>query len=423
MDHDTKREEMANFSLQTEDVVEDEDEDKNKRAFRLETSHRSVVIPLVIKIVYGLISQRRKKGKGARGGTSVAERNASITFLSAMRPDEIEIFLRRLTRVFYTDPPGAKKFFEIKTRLENITITRQVAFLNTCISLVQCMSRVLISKLDIVLQPVIAILQHVEDEDATTKNEDRSRLRQLVFKLLAEIWERYPDADWRHYSPNYISILKNLVSKVPSMVTGGNSVPSLMLALRAMSSSESLWFHFQDGNFLEPLVKVISLGFDSRDELRAANDNVMNILFDIFENLTENMSTSPLLENVEIVLEHLHIRFSQSSKRGVAAAKMVRSAFALRSLKLLAHLGDLIASKLPTSSDLHDTASKLVQLLLPFLEPTADSSSNVKVYILHIITKIVPHLKSFEWKSNLIRLLGPNKGYDARDDRVELTRT
>ena len=102
---------------------------------------------------------------------------------------------------------------------------------------------------------------------------------------------------------------------------------------------------------------------------------------------------------------------------------MVRSAFALRSLKLLAHLGDLIASKLPTSSDLHDTASKLVQLLLPFLEPTADSSSNVKVYILHIITKIVPHLKSFEWKSNLIRLLGPNKGYDARDDRVELTRT
>ena len=75
---------------------------------------------------------------------------------------------------------------------------------------------------------------------------------------------------------------------------------------------------------MEPLVKVISLGFDTRDELRAANDNVMNILFDIFENLTDNMNTSPLLDNVEIVLEHLHIRFSQSSKRGVAAAKMVR---------------------------------------------------------------------------------------------------
>ena len=137
-----------------------------------------------------------------------------------------------------------KEIFEIKTRLENITITRQVAFLNTCISLVQCMSRVLISKLDIVLQPVIAILQHVEDADATTKNEDRSRLRQLVFKLLAEIWERYPDTNWNKYSPMYISILKNLVSKVPSMVTGGNSVPSLMLGLRAMSSSESLWFPF-----------------------------------------------------------------------------------------------------------------------------------------------------------------------------------
>ena len=52
VDHDTKREEMANFSLQTEEIVEDEDEDKNKRAFRLETSHRSVVIPLVIKIVW-----------------------------------------------------------------------------------------------------------------------------------------------------------------------------------------------------------------------------------------------------------------------------------------------------------------------------------------------------------------------------------
>ena len=44
---------------------------------------------------------------------------------------------------------------------------------------------------------------------------------------------------------------------------------------------------------MEPLVKVISLGFDTRDELRAANDNVMNILFDIFENLTDNMNTSP----------------------------------------------------------------------------------------------------------------------------------
>jgi hypothetical protein len=210
-----------------------------------------------------------------------------------------------------------------------------------------------------------------------------------VFKLLADIWERYPDADWKHYSPMYISILKNLVAKIPSMVTGGNSVPSLMLGLRAMSSSESLWFHFRDGNFVVPLVKVISLGYDARDELKSANDHVVNILFDIFENLTENMNTSPLLENVETVLEHLHIRFSQSSMRGVATSKMVRSAFALRSLRLLAHLGDVIASKLPTSSDLHDTAFKLVQLLLPFLEPTADSSSNIKVYILHIISKIV----------------------------------
>ena len=43
--------------------------------------------------------------------------------------------------------------------------------------------------------------------------------------------------------------------------------------------------------------------------------------------------------------------------------------------------------------------------------------------ILFLKNTQVPHLESFEWKSNLIRLLGPNKGFDSRHDRVELTRT
>jgi len=415
-DPDTRREEMALFSL-TVDVQNDEEEEGNKRALRLESSHRKIVVPLVINIVYGLLSQRKKKGKGARGGTALAQRNSLVTFLSSLHPDEIEIFLCRLTRVFDTNPlccsvnnflPDAsqiKTFLlqqqgshenntisKIQKRLaeHNITVTRQVAFLNTCVFVAQCLSQVLVTKLHIILKPVIAILKFVQDSKSEISNEDRSRLRQLSFKLLAEIWERYPNANWKQYSPFYMSILKDLVWKLPRVVSGGTSVPSLMKALRGLSTANPLWFHFVQGNFMEPLVKCLSVGYDETEvTLQPANDSVVNVLFDILENLTDDMKTSPLVSSLEVVLRHFHIRFSKSSQRGVAASKMVRSAFALRSLRLLAHLGDAIASKIQDRSDLVLTASKLVELLMPFLEPAAECSSDVKVYILRVIAKIV----------------------------------
>lgn len=485
LDHTKRRERMATFSLSaigSEDndmrTIEGDDGNTNGKILR---EHRDNFVDVLIRIVVGLLSYRKKKGKGARGDRFSMQRNALIVFLSQLEVNEIAIFIRSLSRAFYVDPlrrgpecvlgfylPDKEQLSAFRLSLEKsrahidlscchlsmiqrritdltgrisrgVTMSRQIAFASTAQALIKHLGRKVLPCLCLIIEPCLAMLKLSCDSIKDQKGRrDASRLRPYCMKILGSLWQRFPDFQWTQWSLFYLPILRPLVESLPDVVSNASdnkSAPSILSSLYELSVDSRLWVQFEQGNFIEALLRCLSVGFDDEKQQRPAGDVVVNVVFDILENLSSNtdafvadsndelVARSPLTSCLPQVLDHLYLRFSKTRNRGVAISRMIKGVFAPRALRLLSTLGQPLIEMLQEDERFLGTAEKLITLLLPFLDPKAECADSIRLNILRIVSSILPRLDVADRDRHLLtlaRLLSPFKSFDSRDLRLAL---
>jgi U3 small nucleolar RNA-associated protein 20 len=279
------RDTLATFSL--------EEEEGDGRVL---PSHRSAVVPVVTRLLYGKLLQRRGK---SNKDTLSNRRAVVLAYIASLRPLELRYLVALIMRPFdaaqgstsaianlgdvvgpsvggvaledlysghFDAAPASTadvKDLVSSLDLSRVSTSRKLGFLNLLCVMVSKLGGSLVPLLHRLLVVVLALLQDAtsdasrveenttdEAEDVEEDNSDgdeedvvaaakahssKGELRSLCFKALADIWDRYPGYDYVPWTPLFVSSIAVVVTHLPASMAGASRPSALLLCIEVRS--------------------------------------------------------------------------------------------------------------------------------------------------------------------------------------------
>ncbi|GAA6006564.1 hypothetical protein JCM10207_004975 [Rhodosporidiobolus poonsookiae] len=349
----------------------------------LDPAHRADVVPLFIRITYGIMTSRLGRASSSSGQGRAGRRAAILGALRTCSPDElntlVDLALGPLRKLLVT-PPGEP--FRFAASAPNIPGKRQLGFLGLLTDILKHLGKDLVRRWPDLLGAVLNLLHFAQrgldgdtkpeaeanvEEDAEKEDEDEEddeeetplaplrHIRQTALKRLADFFRLEVDFDFRPYMaaafPSFIS------PRLPTLAAENAQAPSALLELFVA------WSYRRD---------------------------LLRLLVDFDPSLLPSLY-------------------------GVLTIRNVKPAVILRVFDLVSHLVEFAAEDGGETSEIGQTVIKpgvdvlLVQLggLIAVTSSTLDAKGEVAQRQIALLCSLAPYVHSQEQAANFLTLVAP----------------
>jgi len=343
----------------------------------LQDSHRSEILPLVFRLMYGRIIT---KGKGDQQ----ADRKAVFTIISRFEDDEVKQFLEVLLgRLNQLELVKKGVFHEQNLTEELLDQRRQLGLINMLHDFLDTLRMTAASFTPQLVDPVIYCLiraarnsiestNNIESDEAGKFGLARS-IRQISLRCLILIFDIIPNFAWHLYLPVLFNdLIRPRLDKLAQ--ENAQAVSGFLRLFSAWAKHiETVSFLFRfDRQLVSRLAECVS-NHSTKEEVRrfVLNEIFGNVLDLAQEGDKSSEAWSLLSEHAPIILQHLGTALTIESTKD----------FLDDGVKLIVRLADVVS---PTSTDL---LSSLPYLLV---QSSKKVSLSAKTDALRIILRATP---------------------------------
>ncbi|KAL3817639.1 hypothetical protein ACHAXA_011727 [Cyclostephanos tholiformis] len=450
----------------------------------VDAEHRLLLVPIVIRILFGRFSARGNGARKSAKDSPTARRAAILSFFSGIgnKEGELNYFVYMMIRTFIPRTANMKnegvhiekepltRLIEASISITSTEITciplkRQEGFLNLLSDVinqigfgvkdfVHTFTNLLLAISEQTEQALVANIknQAIKNEphhDESTfvehdANAGIGRIRTLTFLRLADIMTKFASStDFSMHVDRLWKAISSSLIALPNTVINAERPPSLLQLIEAMSSHHGLIpLLYQSEIAVVAVFKCIA---------GTTRMNVMNCVLRIIGGLLTDggtlddrlMSCNVQTTGQTIILQNIHLLIARFTNRLTSISKNVHldedvdgsrrslnkspkqqnSTDGLQ-LNILCRVTELLVSATKVNEEHIATMETLCNLLVPLLK--FDSHPN-QLYVMRTINSLIPSLSTQASMSHfhaISKLLGPNKnnaGVTSKEHRKLLT--
>ncbi|TMW55858.1 hypothetical protein Poli38472_008506 [Pythium oligandrum] len=434
--------------------------------------HRSALLPILMRLLYSKAVS--KKGRNA-GDTVGARRAAILSYLAALKPNELVYFVELIVRAFslslrecVDDNEAGEQRVTAVTSVEVVGVqsSRILGFLNILEDLISQLGVHLAAFVPSLANVVLAVLEsnyrEREEELAAKKeaeedNEDvemdedqaddeteaattdgktlamRKQIRTLAYRRLAEMLDKFDErVDLRPWVAGVLSVSHQAILHLPNAVIGAQKSSALLEFVVSVASADRARQQLTEEHVLS-LISCLSSGLTgdvAGTVQRGVSPEILGSLLqflsamldgdekhlsamDVDEN-DQKQSAWQLLPHIPRILAAFVTRFQSKAAR---YAQERYAGSSKRELVFLCRVSQHLEATDALQQSAQQSALDLFQLLLPFLQRNHRSSAADMENILQVLAQLVPLLTDPKRHAPaLAKLLAP--GPNALTDRV-----
>jgi len=413
----------------------------NREQSTVDPAHRKEVMPVVMRVLYGRMVQRR--GKGAAKGNMGNRRKAVLGAVACCEEDEVRYFIDLMLEPFKpvlelpdsTTPGETFEFINTNDLSSYVTYRKQLGFLNILDDILKQLSSNILPALPDILKVTLYLIHsasnkpNVAASDANDMNVDsdtkdnsipdeeeeeadefqpengpaQSRnsraVRLLGIKRLVTIFNLNGSFDFTKYlSAMFTSFIS---VRLPKFALENTQAPSSLLELFFAWSTRREFLPFLSDYNSMLLPQVFSIL--SAKKLR---ESVHSMVLDIIENILDNcqsdmdidksdsktLTDTLIVSNIDVLLTNLEHSLMQSRDD----AKFGKEKFSVREISIVSRISSYV--------DNGRQATTIVDLLLPCLKKNPKIvPEKTKANILEIWARFLPLIPEFKAGSELFK--------------------
>jgi len=438
---------------------------------RIDSHHRSQLLPVIIRILFGRLSSR---GGGSKDSPA-ARRAAIMSFLACLDSGshEFDYFIylmvrsfisktvdMRLVEIGHNDKEHVRGVVQSIVRLNDPVLTapnRLEGFLNLLCDVIKKFGFGVVDFVPVFVKILVMILTQTEsirknlnpdeknnedideveenDEDENDVNEnwnedsieskhgDRSnKIRSLCFLRLSDIMEQFVGSiDFQESGKNLFDILRVALKNLPLSAESADRAPSLLILLKTMTSHADLIKILNENDeAIEAIFKCIACG-SKLSVMRSALDCIENLLTEgTTFNLNEKIDTLDSKRiGLNIIHRHADLLLNQFTERLKGKFRCQdREQLNARELSILCRVSEVLVFK--KDSRKIDTKQlmmlqSLCELLIPYLDFDQKLNDEKILNVLRILGAILSQIgaqAAFSHLHSFSKLLGPNKAIE-----------
>ena len=429
----------------------------------IDHDHRELLLPLIIRILYGRLSARGSGGKSSKDSPAV-RRAAILSFLSSLsqREDDISYFVYMMVRSFIPSSIDMQivdcghhcrehLVLMIQKATSNdvgrIHLRRQEGFLNLMADVVKKLGFGIINFVPTFFDLILTIIENcgkqrnaesnstlTEKTSGDTENKyfhkNYSKIRSLCHLRMAELMAKFASTfDFDRYKFRLWAALHPGLLNLASSVVNADKPPSLLHLLVTMSSQPNLIELLVDQN---DAVKAVFYCLSVQSKAKTVECTLQFV-----ENLLNegrciesdrSIDTREHKSGTKLVIDHLELLIGQFTKRLESGSKImnedklfenkihISNKLLSQELRILCCISELLVqrkSNIISESTKEDVImmESLCKLLMPFLDFNTHKESN-QWDVLSILKSVLPRIRKINALSHLqsfANLLGPNK--------------
>lgn len=412
----------------------------NREENTVDPAHRKEVMPVVMRVLYGRMVQR--KGKGAAKGNMSNRRKAVLGAVACCEEDEIRYFIDLMLDPFKpvlelpdsTKPGDGFEFIKTTDVSTYVTYRKQLGFLNILDDILKQLSSNILPALPDILKVTLYLIHSAssksiasssdvtemiidsnEDtpdeeeeeeegnefhaEDGQTQSRNSREVRLLGIKRLVTMFNLNGSFDFTRYLSAMFSSFISV--RLPKFALENTQAPSSLLELFFAWSSRREFLPFLSDYDAILLPQVFSIL--SAKKLR---ESVHTMVLDIIENILDNcqsdmeldkadsktLTESLIVSNIDILLTNLEHSLIQSRDD----AKFGKEKFSVREISIVSRISSYV--------DNGRQATTIVDLLLPCLKKNPRVvPEKTKANILEIWARFLPIIPDFKAGSDLFK--------------------
>jgi U3 small nucleolar RNA-associated protein 20 len=373
-------------------------------------AHRRELVPVLTRILYAKIVQR--KVQGARN--SLAQRRAAVlAFMAGLREEEFCELVGLVFRPFRRLSEAGEEEAQDRRVLEALNSKKLLGFLNTLKDLVDQVGQLLVQHLPRICDTLLTMIAYVfssgaacdpeaeegdvqecaEVEDGAGEGKDErtdkvlKKLRGLCLRRVTDIVTKYKTYDFSRFIPRLFATLMPRVLRLP--VENTQSPVGLLMTFHEMAHNDELAAHL----FTNP--KVLPAIFACMSAPKAAY-TVRKAVLEIAEVLVAKAEAlglaKKLAAHMSVLLDHVYLHLKVVVDKG-GPTKVGDLQAQAREMGLMRLQFDLL-SVLSKFECTPVQAQQLLDLLIPFLANrtrfgNVSASDQAKTFILETCANLV----------------------------------
>ncbi|GAA5897320.1 hypothetical protein JCM6882_001857 [Rhodosporidiobolus microsporus] len=377
----------------------------------LDPAHRADVVPLFIRITYGIMTSRLGRASASSGQGRAGRRAAILGALRTCSPEElntlVDLTLGPLRKLLVTTPGEPFRFAD---QAPNVPGKRQLGFLGLLTDIVKHLGKDLVGRWPDLLGAVLNLLHFAQkgvdaeaakgeqlsaevsaeeekDDEAEDEDEEETQsaplrhIRQTALKRLADFFRLEVDFDYRPYVaaafPSFIS------PRLPSLAAENAQAPSALLEVFVTWSHRRDLVRFlvdYDSSLLPSLYRVLTVRNVKPTVILRVLDLVSHIVEFAVEDGCEasEIGQQVLKPDVDVLLVQLGGLIAVTSSRLDAKGEVAQ-----KQISLLCSIAPYVQSQ--------EQATNFLTLVTPLLRKTNKMvPEKVKADLLKILTALYP---------------------------------
>eukprot|EP00163_Fabomonas_tropica_P007395 TRINITY_DN1710_c2_g2_i3.p1 TRINITY_DN1710_c2_g2~~TRINITY_DN1710_c2_g2_i3.p1 ORF type:complete len:2520 (+),score=613.45 TRINITY_DN1710_c2_g2_i3:964-8523(+) len=355
---DTFRDAIVNFPISVD-------------AGMIENEHRADLLPIIIRIVYAKLLQR----KGRKGSLSV-QRASLLSYLSSVPAEELEFFFDLMTDAYQDNGLTGVK------GLASVPLIMQLGYINMLEDVIRHISSKMMPYLKRTIPVILsefqfAVQQGEKAADDDEKTGDRATLRTIrlhSIRRLCEILYKFPEYDYEDLIPRALKLFQPFIVKLP--IENTQSRHGVLEVLVALASHSKLTQWLEGEEILPYVLKMLTAPSVSTD--------VQGGVMDIVEGLLQH-APHILRPHLPLLLQQLRkLILDRSSDGEPISSRIMGTNLSIRILDVLSRISKDVKSK--------KQGQELFDLLLPFLKKaTTIRKESTKCDLLITLKNLMRH--------------------------------
>ncbi|KAK6501947.1 U3 snoRNP protein [Arthrobotrys musiformis] len=360
--------------------------DKNESI--IQDDHRSQLMPVLLRVLYGRSLSRKNASAGSRGMES--RRISILASLANFRDEDIKMFvdiaMDELKELEFVDKSNTQEFSFNTNALDTLKVTprKQLGFVN----MIEDMLKQLGKSISHVIEPIFdnlmiclvnASRHSIKDTESEFEAENLKAyrtIRQVGFRCINECFTRYPDMAWARYMPAFFKTL--VEPRVPNFAAEHAQSKSGLLNVFVTWSAHAntvLFLQQYNDNVLRQVAECLGIPSVSNDVVLEITTLVLNLVLRVEEGDSRVLRKKLLAPYVDSFLQ----KFGAILEKSLAKDTLEKC---VETVSQLAAYADGTAE-----------TKKLLDISLFLLsQPTRRVNPKAKSDILRIVYNILPNL-------------------------------
>jgi U3 small nucleolar RNA-associated protein 20 len=439
--------------------------DISKDANVIDPDHRSSLLPLITRIMFGRLSARAAISKSSKE-TPASRRASVLSFLSVLDGREGELYplfyqmirsyipkqhqLQPVERHEMNDKRNILLWLQSVEAedLSHLRDQRHEGFLNLLTAAIAQFGHDIKAYVPAFMSIILALCKYAqvggdsdagadrpdgdETEDMTFRQPSRKGvLRTLCFRRLADLFDTFASSiDFLPYATPMWGALAFSVRELPVTVAYADKAPALLSLFKTLSTRPQLIHLLSLHEEAVPSAIKCIADTSKQSVANAALDFVENLLTNGCDGMDEDVSVLRNTVGVALIEKHLSLLLQQFVVRlGSSSLRQERSTCTQesehtarrmgvnaqcttrRELSILCRISSLIVDSDDVEDD-QEVLQLLCELLVPFLSPDRRSKELDQMHVMEILSALIPRIEAnaaVGYFSSLSRLFGPHK--------------